>query len=46
MISPDLLPLLACPCCKGPLVEKDDALVCSACPRSYPIVNGIPDLVP
>lgn len=43
-----LLPLLACPLCKGPLALAPDAskLSCPACRRDYPVRDGIPDLVP
>ena len=52
----DLMDILACPICKGPLElrateERDDEvvegeLICHACPRTYPIRGSIPDLVP
>lgn len=43
-----LLDLLACPLCKGPLSLAADQskLSCAACKRDYPVVDGIPDLVP
>ncbi len=43
-----LLELLACPVCKGPLFSAEDSkkLSCPACRREYPVVDGIPDLVP
>jgi uncharacterized protein YbaR (Trm112 family) len=52
----DLMEILACPVCKGPLtltiasVEGDEvmsgALHCSACDERYPIQDGIPNLLP
>ncbi|MFN3973725.1 MAG: methytransferase partner Trm112 [Dehalococcoidia bacterium] len=52
----DLMDILACPVCKGPLslaVEQevgDDivkgSLTCSQCKETYPIEDGIPNLLP
>ena len=52
----DLMDILACPMCKGPLtltivtVEGDEvmtgALHCAACNEDYPIDDGIPNLLP
>ena len=52
----DLMDILACPVCKGPLelrVEKEDGaeivfgtLYCSGCPEEYPIQDSIPNLLP
>ena len=52
----DLMDILACPVCKGPLelkVEHEDgdevvrgALFCRACPETYPIEDSIPNLLP
>jgi uncharacterized protein YbaR (Trm112 family) len=36
---------LACPACHGDLHAEDSRLVCSACARRYPIVDGIPALI-
>jgi uncharacterized protein YbaR (Trm112 family) len=36
---------LACPACHGDLHAEDSRLVCSACGRRYPIVDGIPALI-
>jgi uncharacterized protein YbaR (Trm112 family) len=51
-----LLEILACPLCRGDLKleimeEKDGEirtglLSCAACRQSYPIVDGIPNLLP
>ena len=52
----DLMDILACPVCKGPLVltvTRDDgeeivegSLRCEACRETYPIADGIPNLLP
>jgi SAM-dependent methyltransferase/uncharacterized protein YbaR (Trm112 family) len=41
-----LVPLLRCPECRGPLTLAGEALVCASCGRSHPIVEGIPILIP
>src|ERR1044071_8258071 len=38
--------LLACPLCGGELVEERDGLVCNACARTFPLSDGVPDLLP
>jgi uncharacterized protein YbaR (Trm112 family) len=40
-----ILAQLACPACHGDLRLEDLRLVCSACGRRYPIVDGIPALI-
>jgi uncharacterized protein len=44
----DLLPILACPNCKGPLRLSDDEqqLICDNCQVYYVIDDGIPVLLP
>lgn len=44
MISKDLLDILACPKCKGPikLAESADGLVCEKCRLVYAIHDDIP----
>jgi uncharacterized protein YbaR (Trm112 family) len=44
MISRELLDILACPKCKGPvqLTEKQDGLVCETCSLLYEIRDDIP----
>ena len=37
---------LACPACLGDLQLGKDAVVCTACGRNYPVVDGIPVLIP
>ena len=43
-LSPQLLEILVCPKCKGPLEyrEQEAALLCPACRLRYPIRDGIP----
>lgn len=41
-----LVPLLACPDCRGPLARAGAILRCGACAREYEIVDGIPVLLP
>lgn len=43
-LSPQLLAILVCPKCKGPLeyLESQAALVCHACRLSYPVRDDIP----
>jgi uncharacterized protein YbaR (Trm112 family) len=44
MISKELLEILACPKCKGPVIltEKNDGLVCNSCRLLYEIRDDIP----
>lgn len=50
MISSDILSLMRCPSCHGPELilsaTRRPALTCTSCEQAYPIVDGIPDLVP
>lgn len=43
-LSPELLALLVCPRCKGPLQyqEAQSRLVCLACSLAYPVRDDIP----
>lgn len=43
-LSPQLLEILVCPKCKGPLEYRqgDPALLCHNCRLSYPIRDDIP----
>jgi uncharacterized protein YbaR (Trm112 family) len=43
-LSEQLLAILACPQCKGPLHYEQDSqgLTCTACRLRYPIREGIP----
>jgi uncharacterized protein len=38
----DLLDILACPNCRGPLVVEPESLLCDACHLRYRVDNGIP----
>jgi len=44
MVSKELLEILACPKCKGPvtLTEKKDGLICTTCMLLYEIRDDIP----
>jgi uncharacterized protein YbaR (Trm112 family) len=42
----ELRETLACPACLGELRLEGDRVVCAGCGRAYPIVDGIPVLVP
>jgi uncharacterized protein len=48
MLALELLQILACPCCKGELILTEDgsSLHCKSCSKSYPIVEGVPILLP
>jgi uncharacterized protein len=48
MLPLELLQILACPICKGELIQSEDgsSLQCKPCNRDYPIVEGIPILLP
>jgi uncharacterized protein YbaR (Trm112 family) len=41
-IDPKLLEILACPICKGDVIEEDNHIICKKCNLSYPIENNIP----
>jgi uncharacterized protein YbaR (Trm112 family) len=43
--DPSLLDQLACPECLGALRLEETRLLCAACRRAYPIVDGIPVLI-
>lgn len=44
MLNQELLDILACPKCKGPVILRDDnsGLVCEACRLLYEIIDDIP----
>jgi uncharacterized protein YbaR (Trm112 family) len=44
--DPSVLAELACPVCHGDLWQDGKTLVCADCNRAYPIVDGIPILIP
>lgn len=45
VISPSLLAILVCPVDKQEVRVEGTALVCTACGRRYPIVDGIPNML-
>jgi SAM-dependent methyltransferase len=36
--------LLACPACRGGVLDEGEQIVCAACAATYPVRGGIPDL--
>jgi uncharacterized protein len=42
MIDKELLEILACPDCKGPVEYKDNRIICKKCGKKYPVRDGIP----
>jgi hypothetical protein len=46
-LTPQLLDIIACPKCKGPLflTAARDALLCRQCALSYPVRDEIPVLL-
>lgn len=44
-ICEELLEILACPICKGPLRTDESSLVCETCRLRYPVRDGIPVLL-
>lgn len=46
MVSSYPLDVLACPACRGSLVQQPEALVCTQCAARYAIEHQVPDLVP
>jgi len=45
IIDPDLLALLVCPVDRAELELTGANLVCTKCGRTYPITDGIPNMV-
>lgn len=45
VIDEALLALLVCPIDKEPVALQGETLVCAACGRRYPIVDGIPNML-
>ncbi len=44
-LSTDLLEILVCPVDKADLRLEADNLVCTSCGRTYPIEDGIPNML-
>ncbi|MCK9173780.1 MAG: Trm112 family protein [Desulforhopalus sp.] len=42
MLKQELLDILACPQCRGPVKEKEGGLVCEKCHLLYEIKDDIP----
>jgi uncharacterized protein YbaR (Trm112 family)/SAM-dependent methyltransferase len=42
----DLYSILACPLCKVAVQRQGDKLICTQCQRTYPIIDGVPVLLP
>ncbi len=45
-IPPDVRALLVCPICKGELDDEPGFLVCPVDGLAYPIVDGVPHMLP
>jgi uncharacterized protein YbaR (Trm112 family) len=47
-LAPDFLQILACPNCKGELHQSEDGstLQCTPCSRDFPVIEGVPLLLP
>ena len=41
-----IVPLLACPLCRGALVLQEETLHCQSCHAEHPVKNGVPVLLP
>jgi uncharacterized protein YbaR (Trm112 family) len=44
-LDASVLAQFACPACRGILRLEADRVVCRACGRIYPVVDGIPALI-
>lgn len=42
MKNEELLEIIACTKCKGPVIKNEEGLYCERCDLIYPIVDGIP----
>jgi len=47
-MTPETLQILACPICKGELSQTREPLTldCKTCNKTYPVIDGIPILLP
>lgn len=45
-VGKDLLEILAYPYCKTEVKLEDNKIVCPECGREFPIVDGIPQMLP
>lgn len=48
LIDPWLLEILRCPVCREPVTEDEEASVlrCTVADHSYPVEDGIPNMLP
>ena len=48
LLDPEFVAMLGCPLNQDrpPLRQEGNFLVCEACAKAFPIVNGIPHLLP
>lgn len=44
-LDQSVIEMLACPACRVSLLLQGTSVFCSACGRSYPVVDGIPVLI-
>ena len=45
-VAKDLMEILACPKCKGDVVEKDMFILCKKCKLAYPVLDeDVPDML-
>ncbi len=45
-LDPAVRELLVCPRCRGDLEDAPGQLVCGTCELAYPVVDGVPFLIP
>jgi len=45
VIDKELLDILACPACNGDVELSGNEVICKACLKRYPVINGIPVLL-
>ena len=45
-MNPELRAILVCPVDRQPLRDEQETLICTACKRHYPIIDGIPNMIP
>lgn len=45
-VSKDLMEILACPKCKGDVIERGMFILCKKCKLAYPVLNGdVPNML-
>jgi uncharacterized protein YbaR (Trm112 family) len=45
-IPPEVRSLVVCPVCGGELEDDGGGLLCPACQKVYPVLEGVPVLLP